>query len=398
MITKISLRLVFALLCAAVFLTLGGCGSLAVKERQRFFWPPPPAEPKIEYINFYYSDEDLLRGVDRRLETAILGKRNPQRVISNPYSVASDGKGRIFVCDFSGRKVVVLDQPNHTSRILKEMTGAPQKVLVDKEGEIWALDSINAIVYRFAVDEKLLSELKLKGIDRVASLAVDSQRQRLYLSDVPNHRICVYDYAGTLLTTFGTRGQDAGQFNYPADLDLDSAGNLYIVDTMNARIQILSPDGVFIRSFGERGTQSGSFAFAKGIAVSPSGLVYVSDSNLNKVVIFSANGDYLLTLGGYYAFDGRNVQPGGLNFPSGIDADANDTVFLADYYNGMIHEFQYLTPAFLAQQPIKAPSVYSPQPSDFQRSAPGGSAPFLPPAAATGSGEEKIQAIKPQID
>ncbi len=53
-------------------LTLSGCGPMIQEKRPRFFWPPPPAEPKIEYIDYYFTDADLQRGVDWRLEDAIL--------------------------------------------------------------------------------------------------------------------------------------------------------------------------------------------------------------------------------------------------------------------------------------------------------------------------------------
>lgn len=389
MISKISHHLAFLLLLAVVFLFLGGCGPLAVKEQPRFFWPPPPDEPKIEYINFYYSDEDLLRGVDRRLEAAILGKRKPVRILFQPFSVASDGKGRIFVTDFNGLKVTILDFVNHTTRLLQEETkGQPQKVVVDKQGEIWILNGAERIVYHYAADEKKLATLKLAGVERAASLAVDSVRQRLYLSDVPNHRICVFDYQGTKLSSIGVRGREPGELNYPTDLDLDSAGNLYVVDSMNARIQVFSPEGVFIRAFGERGTALGSFASAKGIAVSPSNLVYVTDATQNKIVIFNSEGDYLLTLGGGYVFDGTKVQPGGLNFPVGIDVDAKETIIVADFFNGMIHEFQYLSPDYLARKPIRAGQVYRPTPTDFKPRDQKNALEFPLPATGTGAGAE----------
>lgn len=366
MIEKYVIQMIRPLLFVLVFLALGGCAPQQLQKQPRFFWPPPPGEAKIEYINFFFSDEDLLRGVDRRIEDAILGRRNPERVIKQPYSVASDGQGRIIVGDFAGKRVMILDQKSHGSRQLLEMSGVPQKVLVDKAGEIWALDGTSTIVFHFAADEKLLPELKLKGMNRASSLAVDSDRQILYLTDTPNHRICLYDYQGQLLKTVGVRGNGPLQFNYPTDLDLDRDGNLYVVDSMNARIQILSPDGTFIRSFGERGTEPGSFSTPKGIAVSPGQIVYVSDATQNKVVIFSAQGDYLLTLGGRSLYDGKNIHPGGFYFPTGIDIDANETIFIADFFNGMIHEFQYLTPDYLARNPILSADVYQPQPVDLQ--------------------------------
>ena len=350
-----------------LLLILSGCGPLAQEKRPRFFWPPPPNEPKIEYINYYFSDEDLQRGVDRRLEHAILGRSLPQRLILQPYSVASDGKGRFFAVDFVGGMVHVFDIRKHEYRQLAAGVAGAQKVVVDRRGEIWFLSSAKGILHYYSADERKIGEIKLPGTERVASFAIDRERNRIYAVDAALHQVRVYDLRGNFQHSYGQRGNQPGEFNFPGDLDLDADGNLYIVDAMNARVQILSPDGTPIRAFGERGTARGAFAVAKGIAVSPSGLVYVSDASQHKIVIFSNEGEYLLTLGARYVFSDAGVSPGGFNFPAGIDIDANETIWVADLMNGMIHEFQYLTPEFLAKRPIREEDIYRPQASDLQQ-------------------------------
>ena len=353
------------LLYAIVFVILSGCGQLVQEQRQRFFWPPPPSEAKIEYINFYFSDEDLQRGVDRRLEHAILGRNPPKRLIVQPYSVASDGKGRFYAADFVGGIIHVFDIANHKYRQLAAAVAGPQKIFIDSHGEIWILSSTKGVLLHFAADESTLDEVKLPGIGRAASFAIDRQRNRIYVTDAPQHQIRLYDLSGRFLETIGSRGSAPGEFNYPGDLDLDTDGNLYVVDAMNARIQVLAPDGTPLRSFGERGTARGAFSVPKGIAVSPSGLIYVSDASQHKIVIFDKEGEYLLTIGARYVYQGQGISPGGFNFPAGLDVDANDTLWIADLMNGMVHEFQYLTPEFLAKKPVRAEEIYRPQAEDF---------------------------------
>ena len=359
-----------------ILLILSGCGPLLQEKRPRFFWPPPPNEPKIEYINYYFSDEDLQRGVDRRLEHAILGQSLPERLIHQPFSVASDGKGRFFAVDFVGGVVHVFDFLRHEYRQLAAGIEGAQKVVVDSLGEIWFLSSTKKILHHYAADESKIGEIKLLGSERAASFAIDRERNRIYVVDAVLHQVRVYDLLGRFLQGIGQRGNQPGEFNYPGDIDLDGAGNLYIVDAMNARVQILTPDGAPIRAFGERGTARGSFAVPKGIAVSPSGLVYVSDASQHKIVIFSNEGEYLLTLGARYVYRGEGISPGGFNFPAGLDVDANETLWVADLMNGMVHEFQYLTPEFLARRPIRPEEVYQPQAADLQQRDDGA---LLPP-------------------
>lgn len=367
--------LTLTLLIALTLLTLSGCSPMAQEQRPRFFWPPPPNEPKIEYINYYYSDEDLQRGVDRRVEVAILGQQLPERLIKQPYSVASDGKGRFVAVDFVAGVIHVFDIAHHEYRQLAAGVERAQKVVIDSLGEIWVLSSAKGILRHFAADESSLGEIMLPGTDRPASFAIDRARNRIYLVDAALHQVRFYDLDGHFLQAIGKRGNQPGEFNYPGDIDLDASGNLYIVDAMNARVQILTPEGSPLRAFGERGTAHGSFAVPKGIAVSPSGLIYVSDASQHKIVIFNNDGEYLLTLGARYVSTGA-ISPGGFNFPAGIDIDANETIWVADLMNGMIHEFQYLTPEFLARRPIRKEEVYQPQAADLGQSADGA---LLPP-------------------
>lgn len=359
------------LLIVATLISLSGCGPLRQEQRPRFFWPPPPAEAKIEYINFYFSDEDLKRGVDRRIEDALLGRNPPRRLIFQPYSVASDGKGRFFVVDFSGGSTHVFDLRHHNYRQLGEEIGTPHKVLVDSVGDIWVLNGVKGELHHFAGDESKIAEIKLPGTNRAASFAVDRARARIYVVDAPQHQLRLYDLNGRFLETIGTRGKGPGEFNFPGDIDLDAAGNLYVVDALNARIQILTPEGAVLQVFGERGTARGSFSVPKGIAVSPSGLIYVSDASQHKIVIFNKAGDFLLTLGARHVYQGEGISPGGFNFPVGLDVDANETLWVSDMVNGMVHEFQYLTPEFLAKRPIRDNEVYRPQGSDFSESEDG---------------------------
>lgn len=363
---KRTLSLIFTLIFVLPLLLLSGCAPLATEMRPRFFWPPPPVEPKIEYINFYLSDDDLQRGVDRRFEQAILGKAPPRRLINQPFSVASDGHGRFFVIDFVGPTVHVFDLLHHKYRQLGSKFKMPQKVLVDSAGYIWVLDSHKGVLFTFASDETMISEITLPDVGRAGSFAVDRQRQRIYVADTIQHQLRVYDLSGRFLEIWGGRGFNPGEFNYPGDIDLDANGNIYIVDVMNARIQVLAPDGAALRTFGERGTVRGAFSMPKGIAVSPSGLIYVSDATQHKIVIFSQEGDYLLTLGARYIFEGAGISPGGFNFPAGLDVDNNDTLWVCDMLNGLVHEFQYLTPEFLAKKPIRTEEIYLPQTSDLK--------------------------------
>ena len=72
---------------------------------------------------------------------------------------------------------------------------------------------------------------------RQAGVALDEKRRKLYVADAKKHNITAYSLDGKFLHTIGKRGNNAGEFNFPTSIALDSSGNLYVVDTGNFRVQ-----------------------------------------------------------------------------------------------------------------------------------------------------------------
>jgi hypothetical protein len=104
---------------------------------------------------------------------------------------------------------------------------------------------------------------------------------------------------GTVLSTFGTEGSDAGQIRAQALsgdrqlLGIDGDDNLYIADPADAQIKIFARDGTFIREWGEAGSLIGQFSSAiRAIAVRRNGDVYVQGGRFYR---FSEDGDLLNT-------------------------------------------------------------------------------------------------------
>jgi sugar lactone lactonase YvrE len=46
----------------------------------------------------------------------------------------------------------------------------------------------------------------------------------------------------TFVTSWGSEGEEEGQFSGPEGIDVDSEGNVYAADTGNFRIQVFRPE------------------------------------------------------------------------------------------------------------------------------------------------------------
>lgn len=334
---------VLMLACLGVVLAgLLGCAAEPVKKKDtsRLIWPLPPEQPRIRYVAEYHDQGDL--GVRDDLKAALLGEEQGGLALQKPYGVAASADGKlIYVTDTKLRAIVVFDLDKKEVRPLKtDAQGGmynPLEIRLDRQGRIFVADSERKEVLVLSAEGKTLMALgKKEEIGRPTGLAVDEARNRLYVADTVKHRIVVYDLSGNHLLTFGERGSEPGQLNYPVNLAVDREGKLLVTDTGNFRVQVFDGDGKFLNTFGQLGDAYGSFSRPKGIAVDSDNNIYVVDAAFNNFQIFNREGKILLFVGTM----GR--EPGMFWLPAGVFVDASNRIYVVDSINERVQVFQYL--------------------------------------------------------
>ena len=91
---------------------------------------------------------------------------------------------------------------------------------------------------------------------------------------------------------WGSNGSDAGQFNEPRGIAVDTEGTVYVADTMNNRTQTFTPTGDFLMEKGTFGAGDGQFRQPRGIAVDTIGNVYVVDTANSRIQKFNSVGQF----------------------------------------------------------------------------------------------------------
>ena len=109
--------------------------------------------------------------------------------------------------------------------------------------------------------------------------------------------------------------------------------NEIAVTDCNSRVQIFSSDGTYLRSFGSKGDQEGEFDYPTGIAYLDNGNIVVADSGNNRLQIFTGKGEYLTKIGGEGSVDHK------FDFPWGISVDSDGNIIVADSNNKLIKIF-----------------------------------------------------------
>jgi DNA-binding beta-propeller fold protein YncE len=349
---------------AALLLLFTGCATAPVsKPREAVFFPPPPAQPRIQYLTSFSSEQDL-GGGPSRFASFIVGKEPPRRPIGKPYGVAlRDGK--LYVCDTGSSAIEILDLRKKEFRYFTPLREAslrtPVNIAVDHDGTRYVADTGRGQVVIFAADDRYLGAIGEKvlratkahskapaaaaepsaeeKVDEMKPTDVAIAEDRLYISDLKNNRVRVYDKATRkLLFTIPAdpAAEDPQARLYaPVNLAVDAQRRLYVTDIGAFRVQQYDPDGKHLRTIGRLGDSPGEFARPKGVAVDRENRVYVVDAAAQVVQIFDSEGKLLLFFGE------PEASPVGLNLPAKVAIDY-DHVGLFQEYAAPDFQVEYL--------------------------------------------------------
>jgi DNA-binding beta-propeller fold protein YncE len=325
-------------LALLILISACGCTSKWVMDAHmtatRLQWPNPPNNPKVKQI-FTITG---FREEGTSVNTIFSGKGDSR--ISQPVAVTRGHDGRLAIAD-TGCRCVHLYVPagseyHELSEAGNKEIVSPVSVVFDDELRLYVSDSTRGEILVFDKQGNYLSSLN--GLDgartvRPTGLAFSNDDKILYAVDTASHKIDAYEKQGKFSFSFGARGYENGQFNFPTHIFWSSPGRLYVTDAMNFRIQIFDDTGSFIAAVGHHGDGSGDFAMPKGIAADKDGIIFVADSLFDNIQLFSMKGDFLLTVGG------RGTGPGEFWLPSGIFID-DDMLFVCDTFNRRVQAFQ----------------------------------------------------------
>jgi len=225
----------------------------------------------------------------------------PAISVGKPTGLSFDRRGRLMVADSHYFRVLFYDRlGNLLPQATIEPVGGKSPDDFGFVGDVVedAAGSYYAAIYggvdrlqKFSPDGELLLQWGSPGVQpgqfrRPNGLAIDVERNLLYIADAGNHRVQVLDISKPqpeLVAAWGEQGQQPGQLKYPYDLALDGRDHIYIVEFGNHRVQKFTTEGGSLAVWGKSGRASGQLFNPWAVDLDSLGRVYVLDTYNHRV-------------------------------------------------------------------------------------------------------------------
>jgi DNA-binding beta-propeller fold protein YncE len=262
--------------------------------------------------------------------------------LSLPTDVAVAADGRIYVVDGNNDRIAVYNPEGKFLATIGRKgaadgeLAAPIGIDVDNKGDVYVADSGNYRVQVFNHAGKFIRQiplrekhLRIKPID----VAVDNAKQVLYVTGNTNHKVMLYSVNGKYLGAWGHRGNNPGEFRYPATITVSQDGLIYVVDVLNSRVQIFEHNGQLLTVAGSWGVLPGQLFRPKGVAVDAKGNIYVSDSYMDLIEVFDSSKQFSHVLG-------KDNRPHKFITPAGITLDRHQRLYVTEMLSNKVSVYE----------------------------------------------------------
>ncbi|HWR15664.1 MAG TPA: hypothetical protein VN577_12605 [Terriglobales bacterium] len=187
-----------------------------------------------------------------------IGKVDDETLFEMPTGLAIDKAGkRIYVLDTPRNMIMVMDFRgailNRIGRGKPVEFNQPTEIAL-RDGALAVMDSGGARIQLVDLEGNLISQFKTglynePQTNRHFGIAIDGD-QNVYMSNLKESTVKVFDSKGNAFSIFGRYGQQDGEFSSPSGVWIDTTSRIYVADTNNSRVQVFQLAGVGNHSAG----------------------------------------------------------------------------------------------------------------------------------------------------
>ena len=231
----------------------------------------------------------------------------------------------------------------------------PRSLICDREDNLYVAD-ITGRIQKFSPNGRFLLQWQMPQTDlgKPKGMALDRDGDIIVVE--PHYmRVNHFSPEGLLVSQWGTKGTNAGEFILPRAVVQDSRGDFVLSEyTVVDRVQRFGAEakalgrlsqpvdarrntrpspvavGLLRQAWGQPGSGPGEFNRAEGLGLGRQGEILVADSCNHRIQVFDRDGKFLRS----YGRAGSN--PGEFSYPYDIRVDANGHQYICEFGNSRI--------------------------------------------------------------
>lgn len=274
-----------------------------------------------------------------------------------PRGMAIAPDGSLYVADSRNHRVVHLDTSGNLLNTIGTYGNAmenpslpgglmnePWGVATDDDGNLYVADTWNHRIQVFDSNGQFLrmwSTFDVAGMPDSfwgpRGIALDAEGH-VYVTDTGKQRVVVFDKTGIYRTQFGGVGLELGKLDEPVGIAIGQDGKVYIADTWNRRVQVFQPatDGLSFMALKDWELDawfSSSIDNKPYLALDKDDNVCITDPDLGRVIVFDKDGTFKVLWGG---FDNSYL----MGIITGIAVAEDGTIWVTDASNNALLQFQ----------------------------------------------------------
>ncbi len=315
-----------------------------------------------------------------------------EAVFADPFGIAIDRLGNLVITEGANNNAVRRITPDgKVETIAGSREGfadgrkgdaqfhTPSGIAVDKEGNIFIVDTGNNRVRRLTPDGEVATVAGAAGagfrdgpaaeaqFDGPVGIAIDNDGN-LIIADSYNDRIRKVGKDGVVTTIAGAGRaglldgpSDQALFDTPCGVAVDKLNNIYVADTGNDSIRKITPQGdvstLAPSTEGESGTGL-RLRRPVGLATTHDGFLFIACEGAGQIIRVTPDGQFSVYAGGRPGFSDGAGRRALFNGPTGIVIDRDGIIYVADTLNRVIRAVRPVEPAPEYIEPSQPGELY----------------------------------------
>ncbi|MDP3014514.1 MAG: hypothetical protein Q8M92_09745, partial [Candidatus Subteraquimicrobiales bacterium] len=228
--------------------------------------------------------------------------------------------------DSENGKIQIISKEGHpiTSFSVKGKNESYPVGIVKIEREIYVSDLEGGKILVFKENGRFVKEFAQDKL--IKPLGLSFFKDRLFVTDIGDHSVKVFNLKGDLLFKIGSFGDKKGTFAFPNAVATDGE-RIFVSDSNNQRVQVFDKKGKFLKVFNY------PLKLPRGITLDNFSRVHVVDAFAQSVFVFDKEGNFLFNYGDF--------DSGECYLPNGIAIDESMARIYVTNRNGTISVFSY---------------------------------------------------------